>query len=238
MINNKPINPNRSKIRILFCSSFILALWLSMAGMVRAATTNFVMTTPDYIYAVNGESGTGTPGFFVNNCPPLTLAAGQTYTFTMQAGAFHPMVVGTNASNGATAPSDYEYVNAAPQEIASGTITLTIPATGYPTNLYYQCNFHGFYGVITVAPPPAIAPPQNEIVSISVTTNIVLISTGTSTSFVLVPQFSSNLVGGAWAPVPSFTNSFANGTNVTTFDRLDPICGPNVFLRISQEPPN
>ena len=227
-----------SKIRILFCSSFILALWLSMAGMVRAATTNFVMTTPDNIYAVNGAPQTNTGGFFVNNCPPLTLAAGQTYTFTMQVGAFHPMVVGTNASTGATTPAEYEYVNAAPQEITSGTITLVIPATGYPTNLYYQCNIHGFYGVITVAPPAVSAPPPNEIVSISVTTNIVLVSTGTSTSFVLVPQFSSNLLGGAWAPVPSFTNSFANGTNVTVFDRLDPICGPNVFLRISQQPPN
>jgi hypothetical protein len=41
-----------------------------------------------------------------------------------------------------------------------------------------------------------------------------------------------------WASVPGFTNTFANGTNVTTFDRLDPICGPNVFLRVSQQPPN
>ena len=39
-----------------------------------------------------------------------------------------------------------------------------------------------------------------------------------------------------WSPVPSYTNTFANGTNTTVFERLDPICGPNVFLRISQQP--
>jgi hypothetical protein len=228
-----------NRTRILFFSLFTSVIWLSSAGVARAATTNFVMTTPDFIYAVNGTPQTNTGGFFVNNCPPLTLAAGQTYTFTMQAGAIHPMVVGTNASTGAaTSPSTFEYTNAAPQAITTGTITLVIPATNYPTNLYYQCNVHGFYGIITVAPPPASAPPPNEIVSISVTTNIVLVSTGTSTSFVLVPQFSSNLVNGAWASVPSFMNSFANCTNITVFDRLDPICGPNVFLRISQQPPN
>ena len=53
-----------------------------------------------------------------------------------------------------------------------------------------------------------------------------------------VPQFSSNLLYGSWAAVLNYTNTFADATNVTTFDRLDPICGPNVFLRISQQPPN
>ena len=63
-------------------------------------------------------------------------------------------------------------------------------------------------------------------------------STGTNTTWLLVPQFSSNLVSGAWATVPGYTNTFANGTNTTIFPRLDPICGPDVFLRVSQEPPN
>ena len=180
---------------------------------------------------------TNRPGFFTNNCPPLTLYAGLTYTFTMMADSIHPMVVGTNASSGSPPPSAFEYSNAAPQAIATGVITLMLPRTNFPATLYYQCNIHGFYGVITVKPPP-IPPPPNKILSISVTTNIVLISTGTNTSFVLAPQFNCNLITGAWAPVPNFTNTFANGTNITTFNRLDPICGPNVFLRISQQPPN
>lgn len=218
-------------------SSFVGLIGISgvLAGRAKA-DTNYVITSPNLIYAVDGNTTTNAPGFFVNNCPPLTLYAGSTYTFTMQATALHPMVVATNASTGLPAPLSLAYDNASPQDISTGTITLVLPATGFPTNLYYQCNVHGFYGVITVLAPP-IGPPPNSILGLSVTTNIVLISTGTSTTYKLVPQFSSNLVSGAWAPVPGFTNTFANGTNFTVFDRLDPICGPNVFLRISQEPP-
>ena len=58
-------------------------------------------------------------------------------------------------------------------------------------------------------------------------TNVVMISTGTNTTWLLIPEFSSNLVTGAWADVPVFTNTFANGTNTTIFPRLDPICGLN-----------
>lgn len=213
----------------------LLGLSLGLFATARAST-NFVITSPNLIYAVNGTTTTNAPGFFVNNCPPLTLFAGSTYTFTMQASSLHPMVVATNASTGAPAPLSLAYDNATPQDISTGLITLTIPPTNFPAKLYYQCNIHGFYGVITVL-APAVAPPPNTILGVSVTTNIVLISTGTSTTYKLVPQFSSNLVSGAWAPVPGFTNTFANGTNVTVFERLDPICGPNVFLRISQEPP-
>ncbi len=212
-----------------------LGLSLGLLGSARESAfcqTNFVVTSPGLIYAVNGVTTGNAQGFFVNNCPPLTLMAGNTYTFTMQASSIHPMVVVTQ--NNGSPPSSFEYSNASPQIVSMGTITLRLPPTNFPATLYYQCNVHGFYGVITVVPP---SPPPNQIVSISVTTNIVLVSTGTNTTYTLVPQFSSNLVAGAWQPVNVYSNYFANGTNVTTFDRLDPICGPNVFLRISQTPP-
>ncbi len=199
------------------------------------AQTNFVVTSPGLIYAVNGVTTTNAQGLFVNNCPPLTLIAGNTYTFTMEATSIHPMVVVTQ--NNGSPPSTFEYTNASPQIVSTGTITLTLPLTNYPPTLYYQCNIHGFYGVITVVPPSS-PPPPNQIIFISVTTNIVVTSTGTNTSYTLVPQFSSNLVNGVWGPVPNFSNTFADGTNTTTFDRLDAVCGPNVFLRISQQPPN
>jgi hypothetical protein len=98
-----------------------------------------------------------------------------------------------------------------------------------------MCYYHGFYGEIDIAPPLSPTPPANTILQVQVGDNIVMTSTGTNTTWLLVPQYSSNLFSGAWSPVPSYTNTFANGTNTTTFPRLDAICGPNVFLRLSQQ---
>jgi hypothetical protein len=214
---------------------FALVSWLAFAG-IAWSQTNFIVTSPNLIYAINGATPTNAPGFNVNNCPPLTLQAGSTYTFTMQAGPTHPMVVVTQHTG--SPPSVFSYSNASPQNISTGVITLSLPATNYPSTLYYECQLHGFYGVITVVPPAEPSPPPNQIISLSVTTNIVLVSTGTNTSYTLVPQFSSNLVSGVWQNVSSFTNNFDSGINTTVFDRLDPICGPNVFLRISLQPPH
>jgi hypothetical protein len=210
-----------------------------LAGMALRVEgqTNFTVTTTNLIYSVNNLPSTGAPGDFVQNSPTLTVTAGNTYTFTMMAQSIHPMVVGTNFSTTpAISPSTYEYSGASPQIVSSGTITMTIPATNFPSTLYYQCNVHGFYGIINVLPPTG-APPRNFIISIVVgSTNVVVTSTGTNTTYTLVPQFNSNLVSGVWQAVPGYTNAFSNGTNVTSFGRLDAICGPNVFLRISQQP--
>jgi hypothetical protein len=101
--------------------------------------------------------------------------------------------------------------------------------------LYYMCSLHGFFGEIHFTVPPSPVPPKNTILMVRIGTNIVMTSTGTNTSWLVVPEFSSNVISGTWATVPQFTNTFANGTNTTVFDRLDPICGPNVFLRIRQQ---
>ena len=83
--------------------------------------------------------------------------------------------------------------------------------------------------------PVLPAPPRNKILSVRVGTNVVMTSTGTNRTWTLIPEFSSNLVGGAWGPVPGFTNTFANGTNTTTFNRLVLICDSSVFLRLRQQ---
>ena len=118
-------------------------------------------------------------------------------------------------------------------------MTLVIPATNYPATLYYECNRHFFYGVISVVPPVS-PPPSNSIISIVFTaTTVTLTSSGTSTTYNLVPQFNSNVVDGNWRDAPLFSNTFTNGTNTTVIARnpLDSVCGPDVFLRISQRPP-
>ena len=145
------------------------------------------------------------------------------------------MEIVTSDPTPGTAP---HFAGATPTSTTSGTMTLVIPATGFPTTLYYECNLHFFFGVITVVPPVVSAPPSNHIISIVLSpTSVTMFSDGTNTTYNLVPQFNSNVFDGHWLDVPGFTNVFANGTNTTSFDRLDAVCGPNVFLRISQRPP-
>ena len=201
-----------------------------------------LLTTPKLAEADNSIYGISSPGFVYNvtnlpantvnaGNPTLNLTAGATYKFIIGTANNHPVVIATN--NTAFPPLTSAYSGATPQNIFSGAITVILPATNFPPALFYRCNVHGFNGQINVLPVPT-----NRVVSVTVTTNIVLVSTGITNTWVLVPEFCSNLVSGAWAAVPGYTNSFANNTNTTRFSRLDPICGANVFLRVRLSPPN
>jgi hypothetical protein len=206
-------------------AALVAAICLAAAGL-QAQTTAYIVTTSGFSFRVNG------PGVNSSTAnPTLNLTAGNTYNFVVNLeSGLYSLVILTSSAQGSP-----EYLGATPQNISSGTIVLTIPATGYPSTLYYEDNVHGFFGTINITAPPP--PPPNTIVSVSATTNVVLVSTGTNTTWTLVPEFSSNLVNGAWAAVPVYTNTFANGTNRTVFNRLDAICGPHVYLRIAQFPP-
>ena len=145
--------------------------------------------------------------------------------------SIHPVMIVT--------PDDLAlYSGASPQIVNDQPITVTTPSSGFPTTLYYMCAVHRFYGEIHFSLPASPAPPPNTILEIRVGTNVVMTSTGTNTTWLLVPEFSSNLLNGAWSPVSNYTNTFTNGINTTILNRLDPICGPNVFLRIRQQPAN
>jgi hypothetical protein len=217
----------------------LAAVMLLGLGGAASAQTNFGVTTPAnaFQFFINGanNTGAGQNGGLAptNNSPPLTLTAGQTYTFTVSTAVLHPMEIVTNTPHSGA----IHYTNATPVSTSSGTMTLVIPATGFPTTLYYECAIHFFYGVITVVPPVENAPPSNHIISIVISPDsVTLTSDGTNTTYTLVPQFNSNVVDGNWHDVPVFTNVFSNGTNTTSFDRLDSVCGSNVFLRITQRP--
>jgi len=219
-----------------------MALGFVLAGIARAQVTisppNYTVTIPggQFKYDVNGQDS-GLPGQFANvdDSFNFSLNAGATYIFTMNTTSLHPVDICTNPVTTA------RYTGASAQAVSSGTVTLTIPSANYPATLYYICNIHSFYGKITVNPPqPA---PPTTIIKTSVATNIVLTFTGGTNAIPMIPQFRSNLVSGAWLPVPSYTNSFGSnanstftGTNTITLNRLDAICGRDVFLRISQVP--
>jgi len=201
-------------------------------AQVTVSPPNFTVTTPgsEFEFVVNGvSSGQAAQDANVDDSLNFTLNAGATYIFSMNTASVHPVDICTNSTTAS------HYKGASAQATSSGTVTVTIPPTNYPPTLYYICNIHTFYGVITVAPPKP--PPAATILKTSVSTNIVLTFSGGTNTIQLIPQYRSNLVSGAWLAVPGYTNTFSgNGTNTSSFSRLDAICGPTVFLRISQAP--
>ena len=202
--------------------AFLIASLLFLAPLGHAAFHTNTITTPGNVFnfSVDGSPATN---------PVIQLVAGVTNILIINTASFHPVVITTAP---ATTP---QFSGATPQAVNNQNITVTTPTSGFPTTLYYVCNFHSFKGTINLT-APAGPPSPNTILQVMVGTNVVMTSTGTNTTYTFIPEFSSNLVSGAWAPVPSFTNTFLNGTNTTKFNRLDPICGPNVFLRIRQQP--
>jgi plastocyanin len=77
-------------------------------------------------YVINGESN-----------PTLTLAAGKTYTFNVNATG-HPFWIKTTNSTGSVNAYNIGVTN---NGTASGSITFTVPYPA-PSSLYYNCQFH------------------------------------------------------------------------------------------------
>lgn len=205
---------------ILAVATFCAALSLLTARGQTAPLTNSVsgvVGTSDYIINTQPD-------------PPLTLQRGVTYVFQVRVSSLHPFDIKTNSTTGA----GDRYNNGVTGQGATSTdLTFAVPANA-PGQLFYHCETHpAMGGTLTIVDPPA--PPSGKIVFISVAeTGVTLKSIG-ATNWTAVPEFSSNLTLNAWAAVPNYTNAFANNTNTTTFDRLDAICGPNVFLRVRNQ---
>lgn len=186
-----------------------------------------------WICAARGATSVSNVGFSAYNIggtnnPTLTLVRGVTYVFTVNASG-HPFwikkVQGTGTGNAFTN-------GVTGNGVTSGQLTFAVP-TSAPNKLFYNCQFHSaMTGTINIVDAPT--PPAARIVSLSVGAQVVMQSTGTN-GWTPVPEYLCDAADTNWTAVASFTNTFANGTNTTTFDRPDPICGSSVFLRIRQQ---
>ena len=181
----------------------VVGLFL-LARTVLAA--DFTVTSPGFFYAINGNQPN----------PTLTLVRGRTYTFAVNSSSIHPFeILSPGVQN---------------NNIAQGTITYTVPTVA--SNYTYVCSIHGFGAqILTVAasPPP---PPPIRILSLTVSNNIVLRSTGTN-GWGVNPEFSTNLITTNWFALSVLSNSFLNGINETICGRPP---GTNVFFRIRSQP--
>ena len=169
-----------------------------------ATAADFQVRTPNFQFAfeINGV-----------NSPTLTLIRGRTYTFDVQTTpGFHPFHI---ASSGVD-------VN----DIASGTIKYTVPKAD--ENYFYNCTFHGdsMRGEIITVPPPS--PPTFRILSLAVSSNIVLSTTGTN-NWIVNPEFNTNLMTTNWFALTVQTNRFLNGTNEVICGRPP---GDKLFIRL------
>ncbi len=185
-------------------------LWVgtfaSFSGAPAASGADFVVTSPGYYYSINGASPD----------PVLTLVRGKTYTFAVNTASIHPFYIDSpGVSN---------------NNIYSGTITYTVPLAA--SNYTYYCSVHFFGAAINTVAPPAPPPPTINILSFSLTTNLVLTSTGTN-GWSVLPEYSTNLTSTNWYGLTVTSNYFANGTNETFCGRPP---GGAVFIRIRSQP--
>jgi len=188
--------------------------------------------------AAQVTNGVGVNGFnyvFAGNPtlnPALTLVRGVTYVFNLNAFG-HPFFIKTTMSDGTANAYNQGVVNNGAQ---AGTLTFAVP-TNAPNQLYYNCSTHSAFGMRgalnIIDPPESTPPPTGQVVLITITAAGITMKSLGAQNWNAVPEYSSNLT--AWASVPEFTNVLESGTNTTSFGRLDPICGPNVFLRVRNE---
>jgi hypothetical protein len=182
------------------------------------AAADFSVTTAGgaygpFSFTVNGQGGN----------PTLNLMRGRTYAFYINTGSSHPFQVSSAVSS--SAYNDGVRSN----NITSGPLIFTVPYAA-PNTLRYICSVHAFSGTINVIEPPLL-----RILSVALTTNIVTLRALSTNGATIVPEFNSNILNPNWAIVPAYSNSSLGGTNVTVFNRLESICGPNVFLRVRSD---
>lgn len=187
----------------LICS---LCVGLVCTVPFSAESADFSVTSPGFFYSINGA----------NPNPVLTVQRGTTYTFAISTASNHPFEIlapGVTSNN-----------------IFSGTITWTVPLVA--SNYNYKCSVHGFGNqIMTVAAPPP-PPPTIQILSLDVSSNLTLLSTGTN-MWSVIPEFNTNLMFTNWYGLTVQTNFFTNGTNETICGRPP---GSPIFIRIRSQP--
>jgi hypothetical protein len=218
------LNSDRmKKYRVpLTAFAFLLIGGACLHGQTAPLTNSVVGTSSLSAYTVDGQPNLA-----------LTLQRGVTYVFQVNESTFpfHPFYIKTAFTNGLAAAAYASGVTG--NGTTGGNLIFTVPMDA-PDVLYYHCGNHLPMGAtLTIVNPPS--PPSGKIVLVTISDTAVTMRSLGASNWTAIPEFSSNLTLNGWATVPNYTNTFSSGTNTTTFNRLDPICGPNVFLRVRNQ---
>src|SRR5215470_4616176 len=144
-----------------------------------ALAADFTVTSPGFFYTINSNQPN----------PTLTLVRGRTYTFAINSASDHPFFINSPGVQN--------------NNIFQGTITYTVPNVA--SNYNYFCSIHGFGAqILTVAAAPP-APPTIQILSLAVSNNLVVSSTGTI-GWSVIPEFSTNLTTTNWFALSVLSN--------------------------------
>ncbi len=204
-----PVSKLRSHFSVIsVCSSSrpMAAVIVSFLFSQAVFAADFAVTSPGFFYAINGNQPN----------PTITLVRGRTYTFAVNSSSIHPFeIISPGVLN---------------NNIGQGIITYTVPTAA--SNYSYICSIHGFGAqIITVAPAPP-PPPTIRILSLALSNNVVLRSTGTN-GWSVNPEYSTNFTTTNWFALSVLNNSFQKGINETICGRPP---GTNVFFRIRSQP--
>jgi len=198
----------------------ILSLFVStlFAHQPAIGQTNLVTGGNGSNYTINNQAD-----------PQLTLQRGVLYVFQLSGIGGHPFYIKSALGSSSMGRYDTGVTN---NGSTSGSLFFAVTTTT-PTNLFYQCGAHfDMNGALKIIKPAA---PTVRIVYLTVTNGIFMKSTGTN-GWSVAPEFKCGLGAASWSAVANFTNTYAAGTNTTTFNRQDAICGStNVFLRIRNQ---
>jgi len=202
--------------------AFLFSAAASLHAQTAPLTNTVVGTSSLSAFSVDGQPNLS-----------LTLQRGVTYVFQINESSFpfHPFYIKTAFTIG---PGDVYASGVTGNGSTGGNLIFSVPMNA-PDVLYYHCGNHAPMGGTLTIVNGVSPPPSGQIVLLTISDTGVVIQSIGANNWTAIPEFSSNLTLNGWATVPNYTNAFANGTNTTTFNRLDPICGPNVFLRVRNQ---
>lgn len=192
--------------------SFRLALLC--LGLAAPAAAFTVVNNGATSYTIDGQTN-----------PTLTLTRGVTYTFEISS-LGHPFWIKAVQSTGTGNAFSTGVTN---NGIDDGTLTFSVPASGVPNQLFYDCQFHSsMTGVINIVDGATTTTNSTTSTTDAVTTS----STTTTTNGVTTSSTTTTTTTDTTAPTTTTTETTSTSTSTpttttgasTTSTTLPPLC--------------